>query len=110
MRPLQGIRVVTFEHAIAAPFCTRQLADLGARVIKNRHDVWNHEQRQASERWTRVDTAAGAIPALVPPGMTAADRPRMDSVPALGTHTVAILQELGFSPSDLQALRAAAAI
>ncbi len=26
--------VVTFEHAIAAPFCTRQLADLGARVIK----------------------------------------------------------------------------
>ncbi|ALK30265.1 CaiB/BaiF CoA transferase family protein [Burkholderia plantarii] len=34
MRPLEGIRVVTFEHAIAAPFCTRQLADLGARVIK----------------------------------------------------------------------------
>ena len=34
MRPLQGIKVVTFEHAIAAPFCTRQLADLGARVIK----------------------------------------------------------------------------
>lgn len=26
--------VVTLEHAIAAPFCTRQLADLGARVIK----------------------------------------------------------------------------
>ncbi|KVD21265.1 CoA-transferase [Burkholderia ubonensis] len=34
MRPLEGIKVVTFEHAIAAPFCTRQLADLGARVIK----------------------------------------------------------------------------
>src|ERR1700755_654536 len=34
MRPLQGITVVTLEHAIAAPFCTRQLADLGARVIK----------------------------------------------------------------------------
>lgn len=34
MRPLQGITVVTLEHAIAAPFATRQLADLGARVIK----------------------------------------------------------------------------
>ena len=34
MRPLTGITVVTLEHAIAAPFATRQLADLGARVIK----------------------------------------------------------------------------
>jgi itaconate CoA-transferase len=34
MRPLEGITVVTLEHAIAAPFATRQLADLGARVIK----------------------------------------------------------------------------
>ncbi len=33
-RPLDGILVVTLEHAIAAPFATRQLADLGARVIK----------------------------------------------------------------------------
>lgn len=33
-RPLEGVTVVTLEHAIAAPFCTRQLADLGARVIK----------------------------------------------------------------------------
>ena len=34
IRPLDGITVVSLEHAIAAPFCTRQLADLGARVIK----------------------------------------------------------------------------
>ncbi len=33
-RPLDGLLVVTLEHAIAAPFATRQLADLGARVIK----------------------------------------------------------------------------
>lgn len=32
--PLAGITVVSLEQAIAAPFCTRQLADLGARVIK----------------------------------------------------------------------------
>ncbi|HET9018884.1 MAG TPA: CaiB/BaiF CoA-transferase family protein [Acetobacteraceae bacterium] len=34
MRPLAGTTIVTLEHAIAAPFATRQLADLGARVIK----------------------------------------------------------------------------
>ncbi len=34
MKPLEGITVVALEHAIAAPFCTRQLADQGARVIK----------------------------------------------------------------------------
>src|SRR5689334_11439741 len=34
MRPLSGLTVVTLEHAIAGPFATRQLADLGARVIK----------------------------------------------------------------------------
>jgi itaconate CoA-transferase len=34
MLPLEGITVVTLEQAVAAPFATRQLADLGARVIK----------------------------------------------------------------------------
>lgn len=34
MLPLDGITVVALEQAVAAPFATRQLADLGARVIK----------------------------------------------------------------------------
>jgi itaconate CoA-transferase len=34
MLPLEGITVVSIEQAVAAPFATRQLADLGARVIK----------------------------------------------------------------------------
>lgn len=34
MLPLHGVTVVALEQAVAAPFATRQLADLGARVIK----------------------------------------------------------------------------
>ena len=34
MRPLDGVTVLSLEQAVAAPFATRQLADLGARVIK----------------------------------------------------------------------------
>ncbi|MEY4313287.1 MAG: Formyl-coenzyme transferase, partial [Actinomycetota bacterium] len=38
-RPLDGITVVTLEQAVAAPFASRQLADLGARVIKIERDA-----------------------------------------------------------------------
>jgi itaconate CoA-transferase len=34
MLPLSGITVIALEHALAAPYASRQLADLGARVIK----------------------------------------------------------------------------
>ncbi|MET4060333.1 itaconate CoA-transferase [Arthrobacter sp. UYP6] len=37
--PLEGITVVSLEQAVAAPFATRQLADLGARVIKVERDT-----------------------------------------------------------------------
>jgi itaconate CoA-transferase len=33
-RPLDGVTVLALEHAVAAPFATRHLADLGGRVIK----------------------------------------------------------------------------
>ena len=32
--PLEGLLVFALEQAVSAPHCTRQLADMGARVIK----------------------------------------------------------------------------
>ncbi|WP_428535946.1 CaiB/BaiF CoA transferase family protein [Rhodopila sp.] len=34
MRPMEGMRVIALEHAVAGPLCTRHLVDLGAEVIK----------------------------------------------------------------------------
>lgn len=48
--PLEGITVVALEQAIAAPFCTRQLADLGARVIKIERPVVGDFARQYDTR------------------------------------------------------------
>jgi crotonobetainyl-CoA:carnitine CoA-transferase CaiB-like acyl-CoA transferase len=72
--------------------------------------VWKHEQLEARHRWTRVETPAGAIPALYPPGLGSADEPRMDAVPALGQHTDAVLRELGLDDGAIERLRAANAI
>ena len=55
---------------------------------------------------TSVDTAAGPVPALLPPGLPAGVEPRMDAVPALGQHTDAILAELGYDRARIAALRA----
>jgi itaconate CoA-transferase len=58
-------------------------------------DLWAHPQLRARGRWVTVDSPAGVLPALLPPGIGAAGDARMDAIPALGAHTQAILEELG---------------
>lgn len=57
--------------------------------------LWRHPQLQARNRWVQVDSPAGLLPALLPPGARDADDAHMGAVPALGEHTDAILAELG---------------
>jgi itaconate CoA-transferase len=73
-------------------------------------DVWAHPQLRARNRWVEVDSPAGRIPALLPPGIDNADDVHMGSVPALGANTNALLQELGFSDADIFVLRDAKVI
>lgn len=73
-------------------------------------EVWAHPQLKARSRWTEVGTPQGPVPTLLPPGMTGADDPRIDPVPALGGHTDAILSELGYPPAEIERLRGEGAV
>ena len=66
-------------------------------------EVWAHPQLAARGRWHQVDTPAGPIPALAPPGLVD-PTPRMDPVPAVGEHTRPILAELGFAEKEIDSL------
>ncbi|MBN3754471.1 CoA transferase [Paraburkholderia sp. Tr-20389] len=108
---LTRIIVRAFATLTAAQVIERlEQASIANARMNDMHDVWDHEQLKARQRWTTVRTAAGEIPALYPPGQTATDEPRMDAVPALGENTDAILDELGFTASDIEAMRTAGAI
>jgi itaconate CoA-transferase len=85
VQPLSGLTVVTLEHAIAGPFATRQLADLGARVIKIErpgsgdfargydtrvrglasHFVWTNRSKQSVTLDVKHPDAAKALERLV---------------------------------------------
>jgi itaconate CoA-transferase len=108
---LRTIIVETFASLTAEQVVERlDEAQIANARMNDMHDVWKHPQLQARRRWTQVDTPAGPIPALLPPGDTEAFAPRMDAVPALGQHTDSILAELGWSSTDIQALRSTGAL
>ena len=54
-----------------------------------------HPQLAARNRWIKVESPVGSIPALLPPHNLLHAPPRMGAVPALGQHTQEILAELG---------------
>lgn len=66
--------------------------------------LWAHPQLAARQRWCSVDTPAGPVQALLPPGANSAFDYRMEAVPAVGEHSAAILAELGWSAERIQAL------
>lgn len=82
-------------------------AGIANAQVNTMADLWAHPQLQARQRWVDVDTPAGAVPALLPPGCTTA---RMDAVPALGQHTRSVLAALGYTDPQIDALAAAGTV
>ncbi|MBK9020033.1 MAG: CoA transferase [Sulfuritalea sp.] len=87
-----------------------EAAGIANARVNDMHDLWQHEQLQARGRWVEVDSPAGKLPALLPPGLPSDVAPRMDAVPALGQHTASILAGLGYAPADIERLRTERAI
>ena len=71
--------------------------------------LWAHPQLQARERWRDIQTPAGVVPALLPPGRNNAFEARMDPIPAVGQHTTAILGEIGWDAARIETLTSAPA-
>lgn len=85
-------------------------AQIANARVNDMQGVWQHPQLKARDCWREVDSPAGKLPSLLPPGRNAAFTPRMDPVPGLGQHSAAILEELGFSADDQARLAAAGVV
>ncbi|HEY1461048.1 MAG TPA: CaiB/BaiF CoA-transferase family protein [Casimicrobiaceae bacterium] len=85
-------------------------AQIANAQVNDMKAVWAHPQLRARRRWNEVDSPAGRIPALLPPGARPDDPPPSGGVPALGAHTDAILASLGYSAGAIAKLHADKAI
>jgi len=93
-----------------AVFDRLEHAQIANAKVNDMQGVWDHPQLQARDRWREVETSAGTVPSLIPPGSNSAFEPRMDAVPGLGQHTEQLLKELGLGTERIEEMRAAGAI
>ncbi|NHC61388.1 CaiB/BaiF CoA transferase family protein [Paenalcaligenes suwonensis] len=108
---LQALILERFASLTADQVVERlEKAQIANARVNTMNDVWQHPQLQARQRWSSVMSPVGELPALLPPGRSNAYSPRMDAVPGLGEHVESILLELGKTPEQIAALRAAGAV
>jgi itaconate CoA-transferase len=109
--PLRALIVDAFAGLSAEQVIGRlDAAQIANAHMNDMHDLWQHPQLKARQRWVDVGTPAGDIPALLPPAVPNTWEARMDPVPALGQHTDAILAGIGYSSEAIAALHAQHAI
>ena len=110
-KELYSIIVEAFAKLTAEQIVQRlDEAQIGNARMNDMRDLWEHAQLRARKRWVDVDTPAGMVKALLPPGVPESFEPRMDPVPAIGEHTEAILAELGYKQEAIAKLRAAGVV
>ena len=108
---LSALILQAFASLTAAQVAQRlETAGIANAQVNTMQEVWAHPQLKARGRWRQVQTSAGSIPALLPPGSWQHGEPRMDAVPALGQHTDAILSRYGYSAEAIAALREQGAV
>ncbi len=110
-KELYGIIVQAFASMTAEQVIARlDDAQIANARLNDMHELWDHAQLRARQRWIEVATPVGPVPAMLPPGAASGWQPRMDAIPALGQNTDDILGELGYAKDAVERLRAEKAI
>jgi itaconate CoA-transferase len=108
---LKAIILEAFDQLSAEQVIARleeaQIANANVNAVG---ELWSHPQLRARERFRAIQSPAGELSALLPPGANNSFEYRMDAVPSVGQHSEAILRELGRSEEDVAAMRASGAI
>lgn len=109
--PLTASIVASFSSLTAAEIIARlDQAGIANARVNAMHELWDHPQLAARDRWRTIDSSVGPLPALLPPASSDHFEPRMDAVPALGQHSEAILRELGYSEKEIKELQKSGAV
>lgn len=103
---LKEIIQLRFDQLDASEICERldgaQIANANANDMEA---VWNHPQLRALKRFVEVESPAGPVTTLQPPGHNSSYQPTLSAVPALGQHSESILTDLGYSPDQVREFR-----
>jgi itaconate CoA-transferase len=100
-----------FQKLTAAEIIARlEAAQIANARMNTVQEFVNHPQLAARNRWSEVDSPVGLLPALLPPVTMENVDIAMNAIPALGQHTSAILDELGFDSETIAGWRKAKAI
>jgi crotonobetainyl-CoA:carnitine CoA-transferase CaiB-like acyl-CoA transferase len=78
--------------------------------LNDAQDVWDHPQLAARDRWREVQTEHGPYRGLLPPFTFTDVEMGMGPVPAIGQHTDAVLNELGYGAHEIAAMHASGAV
>ncbi|MFJ3802276.1 CaiB/BaiF CoA transferase family protein [Streptomyces sp. NPDC090088] len=83
-----------------------EAAGIACARLRDLHELAEHPQLAARERWREVGSPVGPLRALLPPiTLPGGDEARMGDVPALGQHTEALLRAVGMTDAERAALR-----
>ena len=93
------------QHDLAHVQKTADAAGIGNARYNTPSEVLVHPQLSARDRWRRIDTPNGPIPALLPPPVISGYEPPMGAVPGLGQRTDTVLAELGLGDDVIAGLR-----